>query len=897
MFTLSVLCTALLAGGDAAAATTIDFNDVPDRIWVGREWWVNRPQDWRVRDGRLECTEQSANLPQRTAHRLTSALRDDGRATIRVRLGRLDESSPAQADSWAGLLIGAGDETIDYRLTAQVHHAPAEDGGLLIVLTDTGRLSVRRNDEPLENTPLWSINARLGAEAFPEIAGVDIPTGRAFTTLEVQLAPGPNADRVNLTARALNEQDETTAEIVTMIDAAHAGGCLALVSTGGPSGNGSGHWFDDLSWEGDRIATIPERAVGPILGALYTRDDRMIRMTAQLVPLAVETAPPVTLHIRAGERSWLEVGQSAIRPDSWTATFEYEFPLLDADHEYELRWNEPLADGGTKPASHRGVIRATPDLSDRAYRIGLLNCHKTYTGGLRWNSNGLWFPHDDLVRLVDHHDPDFLFFAGDQIYEGDLTPADRRGIEQSLLDYHYKWSKWYWAFGPLVRERPCVAIPDDHDVYHGNIWGAGGRRARGGNSLSAQDSGGYVMPPRFVNAVHATQVSHLPASRIEPVIGDGYTTYTTSFVDAGVSFAVIADRMFKESPSIAVPEGNFRNGWPQNLAFDPAEDADPPGVPLLGEIQEMFLRAWAVDYSRDAWMKVVLSQTPFAAVHTLPASEKDDSVVGRLPLVEPGAYPPDDRPVPDADTNGWPPSGRDRAVEALRRGFAIHLAGDQHLATVVQYGLSDFGDAGWCFTGPAIANTWPRRWLPEGNATDPTDQRYKGDFLDGFGNRITMHATANPQETGIEPTALHDRVPGYGLVHLDPRTRAITFEAWKRSARPGEPTETGCYDDWPITLQQTDAAGQSWGFSLPVPDLGDRAARFVLRIERVIADGIDSMPPLYAIRLGPEWRPRVPDVGPWRMTLVNTATGETIVREATPGFPIEEDERRWRAVE
>jgi len=27
----------------------------PDRPWPGRDWYANRVQDWRVRDGRAEC--------------------------------------------------------------------------------------------------------------------------------------------------------------------------------------------------------------------------------------------------------------------------------------------------------------------------------------------------------------------------------------------------------------------------------------------------------------------------------------------------------------------------------------------------------------------------------------------------------------------------------------------------------------------------------------------------------------------------------------------------------------------------------------------------------------------------------------------------------------------------
>lgn len=62
-------------------------------------------------------------------------------------------------------------------------------------------------------------------------------------------------------------------------------------------------------------------------------------------------------------------------------------------------------------------------------------------------------------------------------------------------------------------------------------------------------------------------------------------------------------------------------------------------------------------------------------------------------------------PSQDADTNGWPRPGRDRAVEALRRGFAIHLNGDQHFAALLRYGLDDWNNAGVSFAAPSVANT------------------------------------------------------------------------------------------------------------------------------------------------------------------------------------------------
>ena len=51
--------------------------------------------------------------------------------------------------------------------------------------------------------------------------------------------------------------------------------------------------------------------------------------------------------------------------------------------------------------------------------------NKHFTGGIQWNHNGVWFPHKQLVAAIQFHNPDLLFFSGDQIYEADLTGAQR----------------------------------------------------------------------------------------------------------------------------------------------------------------------------------------------------------------------------------------------------------------------------------------------------------------------------------------------------------------------------------------------------------------------------------------------------------------------------------------
>ncbi len=61
----------VLAASEPAGSAGSEFNSnwdtVPDRTWIGADWWANRLQDWRVEDGTLRCTEARPRMAMRTA--------------------------------------------------------------------------------------------------------------------------------------------------------------------------------------------------------------------------------------------------------------------------------------------------------------------------------------------------------------------------------------------------------------------------------------------------------------------------------------------------------------------------------------------------------------------------------------------------------------------------------------------------------------------------------------------------------------------------------------------------------------------------------------------------------------------------------------------------------------
>ena len=213
----------------------------------------------------------------------------------------------------------------------------------------------------------------------------------------------------------------------------------------------------------------------------------------------------------------------------------------------------------------------------------------------------------------------------------------------------------------------------------------------------------------------------------------------------------------------------------------------------------------------------------------------------------------DSRLLADLDCNGWPQSGRKRALLEIRRAWAPHLCGDQHLAVVVKHGIEQFGDGPFGFTSPAIVNTIYGRWWhpldekPGPNSIANSPLPWTGDFLDGLGNPISMLAYANPEDIQDEKK----RADGYGLIRFDKKTRKITFECWPRFSKVSN-GDNAQFPGWPITITQDSNDGRKIHAHLPVVKLDG-----VLNpVVQVIAEASGEI--LYTVRSQTEsFNPRV----------------------------------------
>jgi hypothetical protein len=491
--------------------------------------------------------------------------------------------------------------------------------------------------------------------------------------------------------------------------------------------------------------------------ALYTQDHGVLKLTGQLYPLKPGESREARLEFQS-DGKWGEAARSPVIYPGWSAHFRVEKWDATRDVPYRVRHGEN--------AMFEGLVRRNP-IDKNVIVMANMSCNSSRTVGSR----------PEIVDNLRQQNPDLLFFAGDQTYRHTEHTAG--------------WIEFGLQFRELIRDRPTITIPDDHDVGHPNLWGEGGKRSERKDGAD----GGYIYPPSYVNMVERQQTWHLPDPVDPAPIKNGISVYFTRLRVGGIDFAILEDRKFKSAPMGKIPQMGPRPDHINYPNYDPGT-IDLPRLELLGERQLRFLDEWGQDWT-GARMKAVLSQTALVGAVHMHGTR-------------------DNRLIADLDCNGWPQSGRNRALEAIRRAHAVHLCGDQHLAVAVKHGIKEWGDGPYAFTSPALVNTIYGRWwhpLDEkagANATADSPLPWAGDYQDGLGNKFTMLAYANPQRIRNE----RERGDGYGIVRFNKNADQVTFECWPRFSTVKD-GEKGQFPGWPITIDMADNDGRKPAAWLP----------------------------------------------------------------------------------
>ncbi|MGA9659429.1 MAG: alkaline phosphatase D family protein [Asticcacaulis sp.] len=736
------------------------WSQTHDRVWLGGKFWANPMEDWCIRDGEAECLTIGGNRNiQALTHQLTNPA---GAFSMSVIVRRIAEGT---IDGGAGFRIGDHSEIKEYRSNCFASN------GLRAGVID--RVLV------------------LGLKSIVLANAADMKN------LRLQLSGKPSGGQMNLELEALSP--DTGASLGKLTQSLPAGdlmGNVALVSNYSASDArpdvdsraGSYYRFSQWQMSGDAFSVRPNQAFGPLLWSMYslsdsrTKDGFVLKISALTGPMGADDNQVVELEVQRGGK-WKSLGEAKLDTDAWVATFRIPNWNEKVATPYRLTYREKHRDGSETPSVWTGTIQANP--VGRPLRMAALTCQ-----------NGYAFPYEPVARNVAQLKPDIVFFSGDQIYEENGGYGYiRNPAEPAITCYLRKFYQFGWSFREVMNDNPTLCLPDDHDVLQGNLWGEGGAAVLHPDLDPGTSSlGGYVEPARMVNVVHKTNVSHLPDPYDSTPSLQGISAYYCDMVYGDVGFAILADRQWKSGPETVDAAVGETGQGEDPLYINP--DFDKPGLSLLGERQEAFLKQWVSDW-RGHKLKSVLSQTVFAGLST-------------------------HQPVPnrylklDFDSAGWPHTPRDHAVEIIRPAMALHICGDTHLSTLSQYGVEKQRDSSWAFCTPAIAVGWPRWWNPD-TVPLPYANRPKhglpntGEYLDSFGNKAYVYAVGNPV-VGTSPNRYlraDQKGSGFGFVTFDTQKLTYTMDSYRFLVDLADGKSDNQFPGWPVTIHQSENRGEN----------------------------------------------------------------------------------------
>lgn len=734
-----------------------EFDPKQTSHWLGREFWGNRLQDWRLHQGKLECLRGEKTFEMRTVSLLTRSLSNRAEsAKLRMTVGNI---TPDQ-DGFCGFLLGAGNR-LDYRGAALVQRFSGMDGGIMARLDNQGTLSF--NDFSDQSKP-------LGFAPLPNLTQANIgKVGNRNITLECHIDVQEDGDfTLTLAAYDADIQEFLGQARCQNVDAYVLQGGISLISSTPVKSAGARWWFKDIQSGGEKINQDEERGLGPVMGCMYSLNQQVLKLSAQFMPVDLSQFSTAQLEYKyAHEMQWrqgptspIEEGYVALfRVADWDSSQSAEYRIVYAGQNTPLFSGEIVKDHGNSKklsiALYSCIIPTAKSL-DREFYTKLVPQERLLG---RYTTDNILFPHNNLVKNCDSHQPDLYVFAGDQYYE---TYPTRYGnnTKDAKLDTLYRWYLWYWTFRDSIRNRPAIVLADDHDVLQGNLWGNKGKDS----GTKKEEDGGYVWDKSLIRMVYRIQHGHNPDAYDPTPIEHNIPVTYGSFIYGGVNFAMVEDRKFKSPPNNKM-----------NLLKTTGE--------LLGKRQEQFLADWKD--SAPGLPKICLTASIWGSPQTKGVNN----------------------PLLDYDSNGYPADGRDRAVKLVADAKALVLAGDQHLGLVAHQGIDQFDDGALFFAGPAAAAFWQRWFESDGSLPNSLPNNPNtGDFIDTYGNKMHVMAVANPQLAYADFAAgnqswgmfLADnalKTEGYGIVHVNHQQQNFALECWHWNAQPGKNEQ---FAGWPV---------------------------------------------------------------------------------------------------
>jgi alkaline phosphatase D len=763
VFTIFIGISSLFATTDSLIC---DWNNIPNRQWVGDDFWANRLQTWGIKDHKLYCFRPGINS---TLHLLSTEIKGDEAFSGTITLGR-NALSMEDSVGKSGLILGLSDTALNYLARSTMQHFFLNENGVWLGINEKKQLFIE------------------------ELASKRSVVSK---TLTIELLSQMQKNGVALRFSCERKNDSMEVSLFLNVDVLQFKVPLGIINgnitfVSNSSLYLSEYFFDDFSISGEGILVKKERKFGPISTCLYSFNQNILNFSAQLMPLGLCKTDSVKIDLFLNNL-WSDfmilpvdsfLGQARLREFEWP--YKGKIP-------YRVQL---IRDSVPEGNFYEGVI-AAPDAAGDQLKIGMLSCNGIpfieRTGMDYWQ---IWKPYELLAKKYKKENPELVVFLGDQMYEARPVPME---WDKTIypLDYQYRWLLWCLQFNNITNRLPSLIIMDDHDYFQGNLWGEKGDTISktsvpkitsgfvGDETDWLTENGGFIQTPEFLKYAVTLQTGHLPATSgtENKAVPDYYTTLKFK----GIGIALLEDRKYKSAPMNALQGVPSYNGFPfsDSVAVDSLNNEY---ANLLGYAQESMLDNWSEEWSEEK-IKIVFTQSVYSCLNSVykgynPVSGKNITIndTGKIAT----------HLSKDMDSNGWPKSSRDEALKIIRKSGALLVGGDQHFPSVVQQGVDTWGDGPFSFTVPAVSNTYPRFWLP-----DSADHFQGNHYTDGFGNKISMITYSNPAKNNALPLWMN-YAPGFAFVTCDKIKQSYKMDCWGFSDTLKQ------YPGWPVITKPSD---------------------------------------------------------------------------------------------
>ena len=357
LITLCFLISPLVgcdAGAPDAVETTAyasNWNNTVDGYFAGAETWTNPLQDWRVKNGKLECF---VGGEERNTYLLTREIAGgNGEFEMSVGITNVDFSEGRTDEGYVGFRIGVKGRYLDYRDAAVrgrgLKTGVTVDGELFIGNTSGDRINVGNMNAVLRlKVAASNGKATLSLQAIDKAGAIVGEVKRA--ELDAGLIRGGiglSCHSGELTSREGLQERRTESR----------------------HGNLSAS-FSDLRLSGSLVTAHDDRAYGPIAFTLYTLDEGTMKMTVQMMPVSARAGDEVILETRT-DGVWSPVQTSRIVADSRTAHFRIENWDATKARKFRVAFSMKGRDGSTSDHYYMGTISKEPEIGGQLKAVSL----------------------------------------------------------------------------------------------------------------------------------------------------------------------------------------------------------------------------------------------------------------------------------------------------------------------------------------------------------------------------------------------------------------------------------------------------------------------------------------------------------------------------------------------